>query len=204
MITIIDYGLGNIKAFVNVYERLNIQCKVAVNKDDLKNASKLILPGVGAFDQAMDNLLHSGMKETVEELVLGQKLPILGICVGMQILAKSSEEGSRPGLGWIDAEVKMFDTALISQRPYLPHMGWNNVRVTRNNDLLQDLNENPRCYFLHSYYFACNNPENIIAESEYGIKFACAVNCGNIYGVQFHPEKSHHNGICVLKNFGSL
>jgi len=204
MITIIDYGLGNIKAFVNVYERLNISCKVAMNSNDLKDASKLILPGVGSFDHAMDRLLQSGMKETIEELVLNHKIPILGICVGMQILAKSSEEGNMPGLGWIDAVVKKFDTSLIPQQTHLPHMGWNSVSLTQKNDLLRGLEANSRFYFLHSYYFSCNNTQDIISESEYGMKFTCAVNCGNIYGVQFHPEKSHHNGITVLKNFGNL
>lgn len=204
MIAIIDYGLGNVKAFENVYTRLNIPVKIASKVKDLNGATRFILPGVGAFDYAMTKLSQSGMKEPLEELVLEHKLPILGICVGMQILAKYSDEGNLQGLGWIDATVKKIDTSLIHQRPYLPHMGWNNVKMVQDSNLLAGLNEDARFYFLHSYYFSCNNSQNIIAESEYGMKFACAVNCGNIYGVQFHPEKSHSNGIALLKNFGNL
>ena len=199
MITIIDYGLGNIKSFVNVFERLNIPVSVAKTTDDLKAATKLILPGVGAFDHAMCKLTNSGMREALDKLVLDQQLPILGICVGMQILAHSSEEGKLPGLGWIDGSVKKFDASGLDSKVQLPHMGWNSIQPNNTNPLLVNFNNDSRFYFLHSYYFQCNNQHDTIAITEYCIKFTSAVNSKNIYGVQFHPEKSHQWGIQLLK-----
>jgi imidazole glycerol-phosphate synthase subunit HisH len=204
MITIIDYGLGNILAFANVYKHLNVPIKVARNADDLIGATKLILPGVGAFDHAMQLLEHSGMRETIDDRVLNQGIPVLGICVGMQILAHSSDEGKLSGLGWINGRVKKFDIASLPHRTHLPHMGWNDVTPIGTSPLFINLEENARFYFLHSYYFECNHTENVLAESDYGAKFSCAVNHNNIYGVQFHPEKSHHFGVQLLKNFAEL
>jgi glutamine amidotransferase len=204
MITIIDYGLGNIRAFVNVYERLNIPISVAKTADDLKAPTKIILPGVGAFDYAMSQLNNSGMRETLEKLVLGHQLPVIGICVGMQMLAKSSDEGMLPGLGWIDGTVKKFDAFVLNSKIQLPHMGWNTIHPNDSNPLLVNLSNDSRFYFLHSYYFHCNNQNDTIATTEYGIKFTSAVNNKNIYGVQFHPEKSHHWGIQLLKHFADL
>jgi imidazole glycerol-phosphate synthase subunit HisH len=204
MITIIDYGLGNIRAFVNVYNRLNIKTKVASKASDIKGATKIILPGVGAFDYAMSRLNSSGMRDELENQVLGKKIPVVGICVGMQMLAKSSDEGILPGLGWIDAKVKLFDSSLILYKTQLPHMGWNTMTPIKDNKLLNGFNGSSRFYFLHSYYFYCNNNNDIIAKSEYGITYASAVNHDNIYGIQFHPEKSHSNGIQLLYNFAKL
>jgi glutamine amidotransferase len=204
MITIIDYGVGNIKAFVNIYKRIGIDVKVAQNTKELKGATKLILPGVGHFDYAMERFAHSGMVETSNELVLEKKVPVVGICVGMQMLAQSSDEGDLPGLGWIDATVKKFDASLLKQSTRLPHMGWNDILPIKTNPLLKNLESQARFYFLHSYYFDCNQPEDIIAVSDYGINFTCAVNHNHIYGVQFHPEKSHHYGIQLLKNFSEI
>jgi imidazole glycerol-phosphate synthase subunit HisH len=198
MITIIDYGLGNILAFVNLYKRLNIPVAVAKNADDLKGASKLILPGVGAFDHAMQLLQAAGMRDALDELVLRQRMPVLGVCVGMQILARSSDEGALPGLGWIDGCVSQF----TARR--LPHMGWNDVSPAAASPLFAGLETEARFYFLHSYYFDCAAREHVLATSEYGINFACAVRSDNIYGVQFHPEKSHHYGTRLLKNFAEL
>jgi glutamine amidotransferase len=203
MIGIIDYGVGNIKAFSNIYQNLNIPFKVVKNIDDFENVSKLILPGVGSFDHAMTSLQSSGMKEKLDELVLAKKLPIIGICVGMQMLAKSSEEGVSDGLSWIDGVVKKFDKSKIKNGP-LPHMGWNTLNIEKQNTIFDNLEENPRYYFLHSYYFECNNKEDVIATATYGEKFHCMINHENIYGIQCHPEKSHHNGIQLLKNFGEL
>jgi imidazole glycerol-phosphate synthase subunit HisH len=204
MITIIDYGLGNIRAFVNVYERLNIKISVARVPNDLKEATKIILPGVGSFDHAINLLNRSGMRDELETQVLINKVPVIGICVGMQILAKSSDEGSLPGLGWINGDVKIFDGSIIPYKTKLPHMGWNTINPLNENSLLDGFSMKSRFYFLHSYYFVCNDTIDIIATTDYGIKFTSAVNKGNIYGVQFHPEKSHQNGIQLLNNFAKL
>ena len=204
MIGIVDYGLGNIQAFANIYKKLNVPYKTVSRAEDLKKVTKFILPGVGAFDHAIELLRKSGMREPLDELVVRQQMPVLGICVGMQMLAHSSEEGSLPGLGWIDGIVKKFDPSALNHKTHLPHMGWNEINPIQNDTLIQGLNGGSRFYFLHSYYFDCRNSENIVATTDYGVSFACMVNSGNVYGVQFHPEKSHQNGIQLLKNFGNL
>ncbi len=203
MIGIIDYGVGNIKAFANIYKNLNIPFKIVKDISEFENITKLILPGVGSFDHAMISLENSGMREKLDELVLEKKIPVIGICVGMQMLAKSSEEGTLNGLGWIDGIVKKFDKSKIKNAP-LPHMGWNNLKIEKKNKIFDNLEENPRYYFLHSYYFECENKEDVIATATYGEKFDCMINHKNIYGIQCHPEKSHHNGMQLLKNFGEL
>ena len=203
MIGIIDYGVGNIKAFANIYKNLNIPFKIVKDISEFENITKLILPGVGSFDHAMISLQNSGMKEKLDELVLEKETPVIGICVGMQMLAKSSEEGTLNGLGWIDGIVKKFDKSKIKNAP-LPHMGWNNLIMEKKNKIFDNLEENPRYYFLHSYYFECENKEDVIATATYGEKFDCMINHKNIYGIQCHPEKSHHNGMQLLKNFGEL
>lgn len=204
MITIIDYGLGNIRAFVNVYERLNIKTKIARNAEDIKGAKKIVLPGVGSFDYAMSQLNASGMREELEKQVLINKVPVVGICVGMQMLAESSDEGVLSGLGWINGKVKIFDASAIPYKTRLPHMGWNSINPVNNCQLLSGFNDESRFYFLHSYYFDCQDQENIISTTEYGITYASAVNRENVYGIQFHPEKSHSNGIQLLNNFAKL
>ena len=204
MIAIIDYGLGNIKAFANVYKNLNIPIIIANKPNQLEGADKIILPGVGAFDYAMQRFNDSGMREKVDDLVLNKNIPVMGICVGMQMLALSSEEGKLPGLGWIDAKVKRFDPSTFDNPACIPHMGWNDVNPVGTNQLLMNLEENARFYFLHSYYFHCNSPEDTIAIANYGLQFSCAVRYKNIFGVQFHPEKSHRWGIQLLKNFAEI
>jgi imidazole glycerol-phosphate synthase subunit HisH len=204
MITIINYGLGNVQAFANLYKRLNIPAVIATGASDLEGATRLILPGVGAFDHAMELLDASGMREKVDDLVLNENVPVLGVCVGMQILARSSDEGKLAGLGWIDARVRRFDEKTLPQPSRLPHMGWNDVVPKADAKLFSGLERDSRFYFLHSYYFDCVLTDNVLATSEYGIEFGCAVRSNNIYGVQFHPEKSHDYGTRLLKNFAEL
>ena len=204
MITLVDYGVGNIFAFQNVYKRLDIPTKIAKTHEDLSDAEKLILPGVGSFDYAMGQLNASGMREKLDELVLEKKVPVIGICVGMQIMGNRSDEGKLEGLKWIDSEILKFDESLIKQRTKLPHMGWNDVTPVKNHPLFIGLDKEAIFYFLHSFYFNCNNPADSIAVSDYGLSFSSAVNKQNIYGIQFHPEKSHQYGEKLLHNFAKL
>lgn len=203
MITLVDYGLGNIQAFANIYKRLNISCQIAKNADELAGAERIILPGVGAFDWAMSRLEESGMRACLDDLVLNGKRPVLGICVGMQMMARRSDEGKLPGLGWLDAEVKRFDESTFSQQTKLPHMGWNDVQPAAQDSLFRGIDA-PRYYFLHAYYFAPNNPADVLAVTDYNGSFASAVRVGNVFGVQFHPEKSHQWGIQLLQNFAEI
>ncbi|MBI5330962.1 MAG: imidazole glycerol phosphate synthase subunit HisH [Betaproteobacteria bacterium] len=202
MLTLVDYGLGNIQAFANIYKRLNIPCRVAKTADALADADRIILPGVGAFDWAMQRLEDSGMRPMLDDLVLKHQRPVLGVCVGMQMMARRSDEGRLPGLGWIDAEVRRFDEARFQQKTHLPHMGWNDV-ATVAHDLFRGL-ESPRFYFLHSYFFAPGDPAQTLATTDYNGPFTSAACNGHIFGVQFHPEKSHQWGVQLLKNFADL
>ena len=204
MITIIDYGVGNINAFVNVYKRVNVPIKIAKTIEDLKDAQKIILPGVGHFDHAMAELIKSGMREKLDELVLVKKIPVIGICVGMQMMGNDSDEGTMEGLGWMDASIKKFDETKIQQVTRLPHMGWNDVTPVKSNALFYGLEKDAIFYFLHTYYFQCNNSSDILATSEYGELFTCAAQHENIFGIQFHPEKSHSYGEILLHNFAKL
>ena len=204
MIAIIDYGVGNIKAFANIYKQLNVPIKNVRCIDDLEDVSKLILPGVGSFDYAMEQLENSGMREKLDELVLKNKVPLLGVCVGMQMLADSSDEGELRGLSWINGSVKKINTVNVECNTRLPHMGWNDVVVNNERELFKGLETDSRFYFLHSYYFEAAHQSNVIASTDYGDKFTCAVKRENIFGVQFHPEKSHEYGIKLLKNFAEL
>lgn len=201
MIKIIDYGLGNVHAFLNIYKSLGISSSIVNNKDQLLDATHIILPGVGAFDQAVKMLEKSGLKKCIEDLVMKKNIPILGVCIGMQLLANISEEGKLKGLGFIDGNVKKLCN---DKSVFLPHMGWNEVIPKKKHKLFNYLEDNPIYYFLHSYYFECAKQSSILASSEYSISFSSVINVNNVYGVQFHPEKSHHNGMQLLKNFADL
>jgi glutamine amidotransferase len=204
MIGIIDYGLGNINAFLNIYKRLHIEAKALHSEEDFEGVTKLILPGVGAFDHAMQSFNSSGMRDISEDYVLQKGIPVIGICVGMQMLARSSDEGKLMGLGWIDGQVRKFDETKIKFTTRLPHMGWNDVDVDKDSLIFKGFTNYTKFYFLHSYYMECNDLKQSIAESEYGIRFTCGVNAKNIYGVQFHPEKSHDFGVNLLENFSKI
>jgi len=205
MIHIVDYGVGNVQAFVNMYKRLGVEAVRASQADDLRHARKIILPGVGAFDHAMELLDASGMRSALDQLVQQANVPVLGICVGMQMLAGSSEEGQRGGLGWVKGRVRSFASHAASANLPMPHMGWNDVRpASGNSALFKGLENDARFYFLHSYYFECEDTPNVAAKADYGFEFHCAVQSGHVFGVQFHPEKSHHWGAALLKNFAEL
>jgi glutamine amidotransferase len=201
MITIVDYGLGNIQAFVNIYKRLHIPVSVAKTVNELEAAEKIVLPGVGAFDWAMTKLNNSGMRDCLDRLVLEHRRSVLGVCVGMQMMARRSEEGKMQGLGWINGEVLKLDR--LSAVTHLPHMGWNDVNPVNASGLFRNL-ESPRFYFLHSYYFQTERSSDVLATTIYGAEFASAIASGNVFGTQFHPEKSHQWGVVLLKNFAEL
>jgi glutamine amidotransferase len=201
MIGILDYGLGNVLAFVNMYKRLHHPARVVAAEADLAGVTKLILPGVGAFDHAMVLFNQSGLRPPVEELIFQKQVPVLGVCVGMQMLADSSEEGKLPGLGWIKGRVIRVAGASAGGRVRLPHMGWNDIGVSRSSALFRDLDAEARFYFLHSYFFSTEREEDVLATVEYGARFTCAVGHGQVMGVQFHPEKSHRFGARLLQNF---
>lgn len=204
MIAIVDYGLGNVQALINVYKGLGIPARLAKCADDLTGATLLILPGVGAFDWAMTRLNESGMRGRLDDLVLVEKKPVLGVCVGMQMMARGSDEGSLPGLAWLDADVKLLAAAEPAPRLCLPHMGWNDVEPVTEVGLFDDLGRDAQFYFLHSYCVVPRAAGDVLATSVYGTRFACAVRRANVHGVQFHPEKSHRWGERLLKNFAGL
>jgi glutamine amidotransferase len=204
MIAIVDYGLGNIGAFANMYKRMSIATRFAKVAADLEGASHVILPGVGAFDHAMELLDGSGMRAPLDALVARGEVPVLGICVGMQILADGSDEGSARGLGWIPGRVRGFDSRPECKGLPLPHMGWNDVRPRAGSALFKGLESDARFYFLHSFYYECADAADERATADYGAPFACSVQRGKVFGVQCHPEKSHHWGAALLKNFAEI
>jgi len=204
LIRIIDYGVGNIQAFLTLFKRQGIAAARASTIEELQDATRLILPGVGHFDHAMTQLNNSGMRDTLDKMVLEDLTPVIGICVGMQMMANSSDEGTLEGLKWIDASVRKFDESTINQITRLPHMGWNDVQSVNDSKLFDGMHDAARFYFLHSYYIACENKEQVVGTAAYPDNFVCAVNNKNIYGVQFHPEKSHQFGVNLLDNFYKL
>jgi glutamine amidotransferase len=204
MIVILNYDMGNIGSIGNMFRRLGIQATISRDPAVIAKADRLILPGVGAFDQGMENLHKLGLREVLDERVLGAKTPVLGICLGMQLMTKSSEEGSAAGLGWIDARTVHFgaDQPAASERLRLPHIGWNFVDRSRTHDLLHDLPDDPRFYFVHTYRVVCADPRDAVLTTEYaGIPFTSAFARDNIFGIQCHPEKSHKFGMKVFTNF---
>jgi glutamine amidotransferase len=200
MIAIIDYGLGNLGSILNMLNKLGIEAVVTSDHAVIQNASKLILPGVGAFDNGMSNLRERGLIDLLNKKVLEEKAPILGICLGMQLLTRKSEEGDLPGLDWIDAETVKFTS---SQQHKVPNMGWSYVHAAKESALLKDMYDEPRFYFVHSYYVKCNDEKDVLLRSDYGVNYVSGVEKGNILGMQFHPEKSHKFGMKLLENFAA-
>jgi glutamine amidotransferase len=205
MIKVVDYGVGNIQAFMTMFKRMGVDAQRADKVTDLDNAARLVLPGVGHFDHAMQRLNDSGMRPKLEEMVLGAKVPVVGICVGMQILAQGSDEGSLPGLNWVPGRVRAFASQPQSADMPMPHMGWNDLLPRAGSKLFsKGFDDIPQFYFLHSYFFDADDKQDVAATASYGLDFDAVVSRGHIHGVQCHPEKSHHWGEQLLKNFVEL
>ena len=201
MITIVDYGLGNLVSVKNMLKKLGVQSVITDNIQEINSAQKLILPGVGSFDNGMKLIKEKGLLDILNQKVLVEKIPVLGICLGMQLLCKGSEEGRETGLGWVNANVIKFKFSDHTLK--IPHMGWNYIEVKKENPLINK-NDKFRFYFVHSYYVKCNDAEDVIANCNYGIDFNCILNHNNIYGAQFHPEKSLKFGMSLLNNFANI
>lgn len=201
MTIIVDYGMGNLGSILNMLKKIGVDAAVSSNCEDIANADKLILPGVGAFENGMRKLAGLGLAPVLEKKVMGEKTPILGICLGMQLMTKSSEEGQGTGLGWIDATTVRFKHGGGTAKLKIPHMGWNTVTVKKDSLLFKDMFPEPGFYFVHSYHAVCTHEQDILATTYYGYDFVSAFQKGNIFGVQFHPEKSHKFGMKLLKNF---
>ena len=202
MITIVNYGMGNLGSIQNMLKYIGVPCIIASDVEKIKCAEKLLLPGVGAFDVAMKLLNENNLIEVLNEKVLLKKTPILGICLGMQLLTNYSEEGNADGLGWINAITKKFDN--LADGLKVPHMGWNNITPINDSELIRNLNSKSKFYFVHSYYVKCKNSDNVICQTNHGVLFDSLICKDNIYGAQFHPERSHKFGMKLLENFSRI
>jgi imidazole glycerol-phosphate synthase subunit HisH len=203
MITIVDYGMGNLGSVQNMFKRIGTQSQISADLDVIAKAEKILLPGVGAFDAAMQRINDGGFKEVLDAKVLREKIPTLGICLGMQLLTDSSEEGQLAGLGWIPAKTIKFSFDKI-QNLKVPHMGWNQVNEIHSSPLTKDLPDEPRFYFVHSYYVQTYDPKYVLMSTNHGIDFHSIIQKDNVFGAQFHPEKSHKFGMKLLENFANL
>jgi imidazole glycerol-phosphate synthase subunit HisH len=203
MISIVNYGCGNTHAFINAYKKLNIPAHIVSSVIEVEKAKKIILPGVGSFDYVMNKFNQSGLRQIVEKKVLSEKIDVLGICAGMQIFAGVSDEGQEKGLGWINGQIKLFDIDKIKHKTKIPHMGWNRINAI-DSPIFNGIDSNARFYFVHSYYFDNYDSRDRISSTDYAGEFTSAIKKNNIYGVQFHPEKSHQNGLTLLNNFAKI
>jgi glutamine amidotransferase len=203
MITIIDYRTGNLGSIQNMLKKIRVESVVTSSPTDIEKAVKIILPGVGAFDKGMENLMSLGLLDILNKKVIEEKTPVLGICLGMQLMTAASEEGQQKGLGWFDATTLRFN--FDDKKSFkVPHMGWNSVSLKKESRLFADMYPDPRFYFVHSYYVSTKNESDTVSKTTYGIEFTSSFEKGNIAGVQFHPEKSHKFGMQILKNFAEL
>jgi glutamine amidotransferase len=201
MIVIVDYGMGNLGSVFNMFKKLRVEAKISSDVDEIYQAPKVLLPGVGAFDSAMQRINQLGLREVLDYKALKEKVPVLGICLGMQLLTKSSEEGVLPGLGWINGQTLSFK-GRISSSLKIPHMGWNIADIQNHCQLTNGYEGEIRFYFVHSYFVLA--PENTIMRTSYGVQFDSAVAKENIFGAQFHPEKSHKFGMRLFENFARI
>ena len=201
MITIIDYNTGNLGSIKNMLKRIGINSQISNNISTIEKADKLILPGVGHFDYGMQQLQQSGLIPVLNKKVLEDKTPILGICLGVQLLTEISEEGIEKGLGWIKGKAVAFDKSKLESNQKVPHMGWTNIFDYKKSKLFEKMFDKPRFYFVHSYHLALDNKDDCLVTANYGYEFAAGIEHENILGVQFHPEKSHKFGMKILENF---
>jgi glutamine amidotransferase len=203
MITIIDYGMGNLKSVKRKMDRIGVKSIISSDPEEIKKSDRIILPGVGHFARAVSEIKKRGLWDLLTEQVLMEKKLVLGICLGMQLMAKHSEEGDAEGFGWIDANVIRFKVSDITKYK-VPHMGWNTIMPVRDSSLFEKITLDSEFYFVHSYHVKCNNPDDILAETNYDFSFTSVFQTENIFGVQFHPEKSHDAGEMLLRNFVNL
>jgi glutamine amidotransferase len=203
MISVLNFGMGNLGSIVNMLRKVGAKSTLVETSQELEKAEKIILPGVGSFDHGMVLLHERGLVKALKQKVMEDRVPILGICLGMQLFGNSSEEGKLPGLSFIKAHCVKFNLSQF-EKMKIPHMGWNGIMPTRESRILRGLDLKSRFYFVHSYHLVCDEPDSVLAESEYGDRFVSMVQKDNITGVQFHPEKSHRFGMNFLKNFSEL
>ncbi|MBS1749972.1 MAG: imidazole glycerol phosphate synthase subunit HisH [Bacteroidetes bacterium] len=201
MLKIIDYGVGNLTSIKNMLKKVGVESKISSAKEEIETATKLILPGVGSFDYGMKQLKLAGLVDILNERVLNKKVPILGLCLGVQLLTTSSEEGKEMGLGWIKGKTVAFDKSKLSSAQKIPHMGWADVKGFEHSKLFTEMYTEPRFYFVHSYHLQLTHTGDALAYANYGYDFAVGIEHENILGVQFHPEKSHKFGMKLLENF---
>ena len=203
-IVIIDYGMGNLMSVLNKFNRIKVPAIISSSLTDIENADKLILSGVGQYAYGMKKLKEIGILEILNKKVLEDKTPILGICLGMQLFTKFGYEGEVEGMGWINGKTVIFDRKVLDETYKVPHMGWNSVTIKKDTPLFKDSEPDDMYYFVHKYHVECDEKEDILATTTYGYEFVSCVNKGNIYGTQFHPEKSHEYGFKLIKNFIAL
>ena len=202
MIVIVDYGMGNLRSVQKAFERIRVPVNISANIDEILNAEKLVLPGVGHFEQGVSNLKDSGLFDALNQVVIEKKIPILGICLGMQLMTNFSEEGNCEGFGWIKGKTKRF--SFQGNGLKIPHMGWNNLSIKKTDSIYNGITADNFFYFVHSYYVTCDNEADVLTETNYGNKFVSSFNKDKIFGCQFHPEKSHDSGLQILKSFAEM